>query len=468
MNHSRREFLGTIGVAALACGVTRGAASAESRPNILFLLGDDHRWDVLGAAGNPVVQTPNLDALASRGTRFTHAFVTTAICMASRATILTGQFTSSHGITDFSIPLTADQLAQSYPVLLRDAGYHTGFIGKWGVGGEAPPDAFDYVDAFPGQGTYLQVVDGETHHLTNLQAESAETFLANAPSDRPFCLSVSFKAPHAQDEDSRQFVYDPMLQPLYADVTAPVAETADAKYFDMMPEFVRSSEGRTRWQKRFTNAAHAQQSIKAYYRLVTGIDLAVGRMVRALEKSSRLENTIVVYAGDNGMFLGEHGMTDKWLMYEESIRVPLVAAGPGIATQVRDEMVLSNDIAPTLLALAGVQPLTSMEGRSLVPLLRGETPAWRDEWFYEHHYAHGGKIPESEGIRTNEWKYIRYTAVDPVYEELYHVSADPLEKENLAGDPAHADILNTLRERWKVWREHLLNAPRPWREPEGA
>lgn len=465
---TRRSFLGTAAAAALSSGLGGRAGYAQDRPNILFLLGDDHRWDVLGAAGNPVVRTPNLDAIANRGTRFSHAFVTTSICMASRATILTGQYTSTHGINDFATSLAPEQLARTYPLQMREAGYYTGFIGKWGVGNELPVESFDFFEGFPGQGDYLHEVDGETRHLTELQGDNAVRFFDEAPADRPFCLSVSFKAPHVQDAHPMQFIYDPDLQPLYSDVKVPVAETAAPEYFERMPEFIRTSECRTRWERRFSNRAHTQQSIKGYYRLVTGIDMAVGQMLRALERSGRLENTIIVYAGDNGMFLGEHGLAGKWLMHEESIRVPMLFAGPGIAAQVREDMVLSNDIAPTLLALAGLEPLDTMQGRNLVPVLQGEKPEARREWFYEYHYGHGGKIPESEGIRTEAWKYIRYTGVEPVYEELYHLAEDPLETTNLADRGDLAPVLEHLRERWQVWRAHVDAQPRPWREPEAS
>jgi arylsulfatase A-like enzyme len=461
---SRRHFL-QASTAAASASLLGAASPGPSRPNILFLLGDDHRWDVLGAAGNAIVQTPHLDALAHRGTRFTHAFVTTSICMASRATILTGQHTTTHGIDNFSKSFTDDQLQQTYPLRLRDAGYHTGFIGKWGVGNDLPVDDFDYFDGFPGQGKYLHEIEGETRHLTEMQGESAVNFIEEAPRDRPFCLSVSFKAPHVQDEDPRQFVYDPKLESLYQDVTIPTPETVDARYFDAMPEFIQTSECRTRWHKRFSNPEHLQQSVKGYYRLVTGIDDATGQMIAALNRAGRLDNTIVVYVGDNGMFLGEHGLAGKWLMHEESIRVPFIAAGPGIAAQVRDEMVLSNDVAPTLLDMAGLPPSPTMDGRSLVPLLRGETRPWRTEWFYEHDFTAGGRIPVTEGIRTRDWKYICYPAVEPVYEELYHVAQDPLETANLAQDPAHADVRDRLRARWAVWKAHLADPPRPWREP---
>lgn len=464
---TRRGFLRTTAAAAFAGpAFSIGRTAAQEPPNILFLLGDDHRWDVLGAAGNTFVQTPNLDAIAIRGTRFSRAFVTTSICMASRATTLTGQYTATHGINDFSNPLTPEQLQRTYPLHMRDAGYYTGFIGKWGVGNELPTESFDYFDGFPGQGTYLHEVEGETRHLTELQGDSAVTFFSQAPADRPFCLSVSFKAPHVQDAHPLQFIYDPDLQPLYSEVTIPTPVTVEDEYFERLPEFMQTSECRTRWHRRFSSPSHRQQSIKGYYRLVTGIDSAVGLMLRALERSGRLDNTIIVYTGDNGMFLGEHGFAGKWLMHEESIRIPMLFAGPGIESQVRDDMVLSNDMAPTLLALAGLDPLDSMEGRNLAPVLRGETPEPRREWFYEYHYGHGGKIPESEGIRTEAWKYIRYTAVDPVYEELYHIAEDPRETTNLVDRADLAPVLEHMRERWKVWREHVDASPRPWREPE--
>jgi arylsulfatase A-like enzyme len=461
--------LAAAGAAVASCVAPR--AGAVTRPNILFLLADDMRWDSLGCMGNPVVQTPALDALAARGTRFTNAFATTAICMASRASILTGLYTTTHGVEEFTTPLPPARWAHTYPALLRQAGYHTGFVGKVGLGGELPTNQFDAFDGFDGQGQYLVDTPAGQRHLTPMMADSACRMIAGAPDDRPFCISVSFKAPHQQDGDPRQYVYDPELKDLYADVAIPVPETTDQAFFDALPEFLRTSEGRVRWGNRFSSPGQYQEMVKAYYRLITGIDQAVAQMLKTLEERGQLDNTVIVFTSDHGSFLGERGMADKWLMHEPSIRIPLLIVDPSSAGGAQiPAMALTNDLAPTLLELAGITPPPFMQGRSLVPWLRGKTPAWRAEFFYEHHFGNAGKpvfIPASEGVRTETWKYIRYVEREPLYEELYNLADDPHEKNNLALLPEPIPELEHFRQRWQTWRSAILPMaePVPWSDP---
>jgi arylsulfatase A-like enzyme len=431
------------------------AAETAKRPNIVFLLTDDQRWDTLGCMGNRIVQTPNIDRLASQGVVFDHCFVTTAICMTSRASIFTGQYAARHGICDFQTSLTAAQLAETYPAQLKKAGYHIGFIGKWGVG-TPPRDLFDYDKGFPGQGKYFQKIGGKTVHLNELMGDQATEFLGQTPKDQPFCLSVSFKAPHVQDNDPRQFLYEPRLESLYQGATIPAAPLSDPAFFDALPEFYRTSENRVRWQLRFATPEMYQRSVKAYYRLISGVDDVVGRIVQKLRETGAADNTIIIYIGDNGFYLGERGLAGKWFAHEVSIRVPLVVYDPRLASEQRgkhcDATVLNIDMAPTMLAMAGLDAPAAMQGKSLMPLVHGEKPEWRTEFFYEHLFRHP-KIPRSEGVRDERYKYIRYLDINPPCEELYDLKADPEEAHNLAGCTVHAASLQRMRQKWEQWRE---------------
>ncbi len=438
------------------CGQIHAAES--SRPNIVFLLTDDQRADTLGCMGNKLIRTPNIDRLANCGVTFDNAFVTTAICMTSRASILTGQYAARHGIWDFRTSFTPEQLAATYPALLKAAGYHVGFIGKWGVG-DPPRDAFNYDRMFPGQGNYLVKHDGRQIHLTRLMGDQAMEFISTAPADRPFALSISFKAPHVQDSVSvndQPFRYDPAHEPWYEEVTIPQPKLAASQYHDRLPDFLQNSENRARWAARFWGPARYQECVKAYYRLITEVDDEVGRIVNELEKRNVADNTVIIFTSDHGFYLGEYGFAGKWFAHDVSIRVPLIVADPRLpasrAGARLDAPVLNIDLAPTILALAGITAPERMQGSNLMPLVAGNKPPWRSEFFYEHHFAHP-RIPPSEAVRTPRWKYMRFTDSQPLYEELYDLAADPLEEFNLAGTPKHADTLAELRGKWQALRE---------------
>src|SRR6185503_6244767 len=236
----------------------------DAPPNILFLLADDMRFD---AAGNKVIQTPTLDALAQQGVLFKNSYVTSPICNISRASIFTGQWASRHGILDFDTDFSPTQLAQTYPVLLHRAGFRTGFIGKFGVGDNPPASAFDYWKGFAGQGVY-ETTDsaGNPIHLTKLMSEQAISFLRSQPRSKPFMLSVSFKSPHPQDEDARQFIPDPADMGLYAGITMPTPATGSNAYWNALPDFFRqNNEARGRWLNLFATPDMYQTSVKNYY-----------------------------------------------------------------------------------------------------------------------------------------------------------------------------------------------------------
>jgi len=432
------------------------AQQGGTRPNIIFLLTDDQRWDSLGCMGNRFVRTPEIDRMSSQGVTFTNNFVTTSICMTSRASIFLGQYARTHKINDFSTPFTAEQFRRTYPQLMRGAGYHTGFIGKYGVGDEMPAREFDYWQGFPGQGKYFP--HGEPgKHLTELMGDQAMEFLEGAPTDKPFCLSISFKAAHVQDEDPRQFLPSPATEALYRGEVFPVPKTAEPRYIQMLPIEVHRSEGRRRWAVRFATPELYQASVRNYYRLITEVDMAVGRLRRALERRGAGQNTVIVYSSDNGFYLGEHGLAGKWLMHEESIRTPMIVYDPRLAAGQRgrrEEMTLNIDIAPTLLEAAGMDAPRQMQGRSLYRLLDGKSTAWRKEFFYEHNFDHAW-IPQTEGVRTDRWKYTRYVTTSPEFEELFDLEKDPLEERNLAREGAHAAKLDEMRATYRTWREKL-------------
>jgi arylsulfatase A-like enzyme len=459
MKHvSRREFLSLVAGGSAAAMMPAGGCqtellgrSAARRPNIIFLLTDDHRADAMGCAGNTIIRTPNMDALAANGIRFTNAFVTTSICASSRASIFTGQWTRRHGIKDFRRNFPPEELAQTYPMLLRDAGYRTGFIGKYGVGPnkELPVDKYDYWKGFAGQGKYENKdEDGNYKHLTQIMGEQAIEFLQDCPEAQPFCLSVSFKAPHVQDRDPRQFIYDRAYKNLYKDATIPTPETADPRHFEALPEFLQTSEARRRWEIRFPNPEKFQESVKGYYRLITGVDVVIGRIRDQLKQLNLDDNTVIMLIGDNGFYLGEYGLAGKWFPHELSIRVPLLVYDPRADRRRRgvtlDQMALNVDIAPTILELAGLNVPQQMQGQSLVPLLQGRRPKWRTDFFYEHLFEHK-TIAKSEALRTQRWKYARYVDFD--YEELYDLDNDPDETINLAKDDKYQGILKSLRKR---------------------
>jgi len=453
----KRTFAVTLLLALAQSGF---AANDARRPNLLFVLTDDHRWNALGCAGDPIVKTPQIDKLASQGVRFTNAFVTTSICCTSRASIFTGQYARRHGINDFGTPFTPAQIAQIYPTLLRKAGYRTGFVGKFGVGdkGKLPVEEFDYFKGFPGQGKYWpKAKDGGTH-LTDVMTSQGLEFIAGCKADQPFCLSISYKAPHAQDPDARQYLYAPRYKDLYEDVTIPLPPTATDADFRAQPDFLRNSEARKRWDIRFATPASYQAMIKGYYRLITQVDDSVGQIMDALRTAGLDQNTVVIFMGDNGYYFGEHGLADKWFPHEESIRVPLIIRDPraasGLAGKTRDEMALNIDIAPTLLSLACVDVPKSMQGLDLTPLVRGEHPAWRQEFFYEHHFKHPG-IPMSDGVRTGRYVYWRYLNVDHDAEWLFDLQGDPTETKNLVDAAPTAPILAALRAKTTAYGDSL-------------
>jgi arylsulfatase A-like enzyme len=474
MDLTRREVLAALGGAA-AAGINCGQEpppSPAAPPNILFLLTDDQRWDMLGAAGNSIIKTPNIDRLARQGVRFTNNFVTTSICAVSRSSFFTGLYARCHGIHGFETPLSDELHELSYPVRLRNAGYRTGFVGKYGVGSadhiDASASRYDYFKGFPGQGQYL--VEGREHMTTFLGNQCLE-FLDGSSPEQPWNLSVSFKAPHVQDNVAPYFINDPAYDDLFDGVELPPFPHMDGKYYDGLPEFLKDdTESRIRWERRFGTPEKWEESVKRHYALIYGVDVQIGRMLAKLEEMGQLDNTVIVFTGDNGFFLGERGWAGKWYMHEESIRTPMIISDPRLpetAGTTRDEMTLNIDVSPTILSAAGLDVPESVNGRDLMPLAKGQQPAWRQEWFYEHLFEHP-RVPKSEGVRSGDLKYFVYPEAEPVYEEMYNLAADKQELTNLVGSAEHAATLETMRAKREEWIENLSawRIDQPWTEPE--
>ncbi|GHU99869.1 acetylglucosamine-6-sulfatase [Bacteroidia bacterium] len=427
-----------------------GLSAREKQPNILFILTDDQRWDALGYAGNPYIHTPNLDRLAQQGVYFKNSFVTTPLSGASRASILTGLYERTGGYTFGVGDIPKDLLDHSYPVLLHDAGYYTGFYGKFGVNYPAAElkkyfDKIEVLGRSGPKGYFYKTIDGDTVHLTDYMGWSAEKFLRSAPKDKPFCLSLSFNAPHAHDKAVEQYFWPKTEDHLYRDVIMPDALISEEKYFLAQPEYVREGINRERWFWRYDTPEKYQHSIKGYYRMISGVDRVVGQIREVLRQTGQGDNTVIIFMGDNGYFEGERQLAGKWLMYDNSLRVPLIIYDPrGKGHRDVEQMALNIDIAPTILNYCGVAVPQRVQGLDLgVYTTSGKGRIDRDKFLCEHRWA-TKLVAASEGIRTEGWKYFRYCD-HPGSEHLYELTVDPLEVNNLAGDPRYAKKLEELR-----------------------
>jgi alpha-L-rhamnosidase len=404
-------------------GILIAGPEDQNAPNILVIVTDNQPWWAMGCAGNRIISTPNLDQLAKDGVRFRNAFVTTPICAASRASLFTGLYRRRHGFTFNTEPLQESFVAASYPAILQSAGYHTALIGKFGIESDGKLmvenekrsldmmfrhfDNFEHWGRSGLKGYFVVQPDGSKRHLTDVTADKAVNFLrrhADGRRDEPFCLTLCFNATHAQDDDPNQYFWPTRFDAFYRKASIPQPKNSDPKFFQALPGFLRSSLGRERWHWRFDTPEKFQSMMKGMYRMVSGIDDAAGRVRDHLKQLGFDRSTIIIFTSDNGMFFGERGLSDCWLLYEESIRVPFILFDPrrrmkGQRNSVRDEMVLNLDIAPTILQFAGLEA-PPVDGHRLGPLLDGiSNSPWRDDFLCEHLFVHG-KIPKSEGIRS--------------------------------------------------------------------
>ena len=472
---SRRRFLRAAGVGAAALAIPRGGRAAPEpakKPNILFFLIDDQRNDTLGCAGHPILKTPVTDSLAARGVRFRNMFVTTSICAASRASILTGLHERTHGFTFGTPPISQEHCAASYPVLLRKAGYQTGFIGKFGVR-VAKGATAEMFDSFRphGRGPYFKKQpDGSLRHETEIAGDRAIEFIGSVPQGRPFCLSVSFNAVHAEDGDKKNhFPWPKAVDGMYDDVTVPAPRLSEKKVFDSQPEFLRKSMNRQRFFWRWDTPEKYQKNIRAYFRMISGVDRVIGRVLAELKKRGLADNTVVIYTGDNGYYMGQRGFAGKWSHYEESLRVPLIVHDPRLPASRRgklaDEVALNIDLPATMLDLAGVDVPKHYRGRSLMRLAHGRPPSdWRTDFFCEH-LMNNRSIPKWEGVRGPRYVYARYFQQKPVHEFLHDLKTDPDQLKNFAADPACAEVLAKMRKRCDELRDAYGGPYKPRKRP---
>lgn len=439
------------------CNIEEGSCQSNgdrTRPNIIFILTDDQRWDALGYAGNSIIETPQLDKLAKEGTYFSNAFSSTPISAASRASILTGLYERTHGYT-FQKGALKDCYGQfCYPAVLKEHGYYTGFFGKFGVDYKKAREYFDEVDMYDRndkysdrRGYYYKTIDGDTTHLTRYTGHQALRFIQHAPTDKPFCLSINFSAPHAHDNAPEQYIWQEKSDSRYAGITIPPPLLKEDMYFEMLPKEVKEGFNRVRWTWRFDTFEKYQHSVKGYYRMISEIDDEIGLVRELLKKKGIADNTIIIFMGDNGYYLGERQLAGKWLMHDNSVKVPLIIYDPRTKKHYDvNDMVLNIDIPKTILKYASVSVPEEYQGIDLSAYIsQGKSNEKREEILIEHLWEIP-QIPSSEGIRTNEWKYFRYRFIDAP-EELYNLKNDPLEINNLAGKKEYKEILNELRKR---------------------
>ncbi len=462
IQHMKTIFvLATLLPAPLAALHPADAAKPVGRPNFVFFLTDDQPYLGMGCTGNAVLKTPNMDRLAKEGVLFERAFVTTAICCCSRASIYTGQHMRRHGIEDFERPLSAAQWRQTFPALLRQAGYRTAFLGKFAIGSPKggadmalPVNEFDLWYGFPQGIAFKQVENGKERYLTTVMTEKAVQFLETTKPDQPFCIIMALKEPHGPLD-----FFDPEFPDPYAKAEIPPPVNMSRESFDALPEIVRNSLGAS--PKWLENPEAYQVSMRKIYSYISRADLAIGQIREALAKRGLDQNTVVIHMADNGSMEGAHGLSGKWIMYEESIRVPLIIHDPRLPAAAkgrRTQMALNIDLAPTILAMAGVRIPAGMQGEDLRPLLRDPKARGREDWYYEHVYTTPPSrrpIPKCEGVRTERWKYTRYTESKPPLEQLFDLTADPHEEKDLAQEPEQAQTLARLRARCDEYRATL-------------
>ena len=436
---TRRQAIIELGTGLLSLGLmgrnSPAAATGEGpRPNILFILSDDHRWDALSHLGHPVLSTPSLDRLAREGVLFENAFCTTSLCSPSRASFLTGMYAHNHGVKNNMTPWNNAHL--TFLEALHGAGYDTGFIGKWHMPGEFPRlrgvDRFVTFTVDGGQGRYFNcplVVDGKEvasrkEYITEELTDYALEFLDRGR-DKPFCLYLSHKAVHLQ------FFPPKELDHLYDGAALSLPREAD--------NWVGLTDGNF-YPKPLTSL------YRDYLECLVAMDQQIGRVLDKLDALGLAEDTMVVYAGDNGFFWGEHHLTDKRWPYEESIRIPFIVRHPGT---IRDpgrrasQMVLNIDLAPTLLELAGLDRPALMDGESFAPILRNGHARGRGAWLYEYFMDYPYAVPETRAVRTDRYKYIEYEGKRAA--ELFDLVSDPREMRNLYRTPEGQALLPELK-----------------------
>lgn len=478
-------------------------AMNQKSPNILYIMSDDHASNAIGVYGSRLAglnPTPNIDSLARRGMRFDRVFCTNSICTPSRACILTGQYSQTNGVLVLGDSLPPER--QSLPRELKNLGYETAMIGKWHL--RAEPAAFDYYCVLPGQGKYFDpdfhhcaegiwpenIITKKGMHSTDAITDIGLEWLKSIHNKRkPFFLMLHFKAPHDMFENA------PRYSEYLRDVDIPEPENLHKRPQDGFGSIATRSYGaglsknRSSWgmarklgideslpEPEYTHQAY-QTLLKRYLRCVKGIDDNIRRLVQFLESSNEIDNTIIVYTSDQGYLLGEHDLIDKRWMYEESMRMPFIACGPGIKVGTSNDWLINNtDFAPTLLELAGIKETPGyMQGRSFAAAIRGEAKPtdWRTATYYRYwmHMAHSLQVPAHFGIRSDEHKLIFFygcntdggNPTSPAW-EFYDCNSDPLENTNEYCNPIYREIIARMKLSLLSTREELLETDKDYPE----
>ncbi len=457
---NRRQAVGGIfaGLASASAQTLAPARISGAKPrNVVFILSDDHRYDAMGfMKGQSWLETPQMDLMAREGVHFRNAFVTTALCSPSRASVLTGKYAHKHRIVDNNTPIPRGTIL--FPQHLQQAGYATSFIGKWHMGGESdnPQPGFDHWISFRGQGTYLPSKSGlningkrvaQKGYITDELTDYALEWIDRQKKDKPWFMYLSHKAVHAEFEPaarhkgkyaSKEFVY-------------PKTMAAEGEYAQGRPMWVQNQ--RNSWHG-VDYPYHSDLNIAEYYKryaeTLCGVDDSIARVLDALKSRGELDSTLVIYMGDNGFAFGEHGLIDKRTAYEESMRVPLLARCPelfGAGGRTVDPVVANLDIMPTVMGAMGLNAPAGGDGQSWLPLAQGKTVPWRKELLYEYYWERNfPHTPTIHALRGDRFKFIRYHGIWDV-DELYDLQEDPIESKNLIFSPDHQKIIAEMRAR---------------------
>ena len=444
--------------------------------NVVFILTDDHRYDAMGFMGHPFVETPHMDSMAENGIHLSNAFVATSLCSPSRASILTGLYTHKHRVIDNNRLVPEGTIF--FPQYLQRAGYQTAFIGKWHMGGAAddPRPGFDHWVSFRGQGNYLPPspdytinVNGERvpqkGYITDELTDYAIQWLDQKSSDQPFFLYLSHKAVHANFTPAERH------QGRYAEVELKLPSGEDVLAESNAPRWVRDQ--RNSWHG-IDFSYHSDRGLDYLYRRycesILAVDDSVGRILEQLKKMGILDQTLVIYMGDNGFMFGEHGLIDKRVSYEASIRVPMMMQCPELfeGGQKLEQVIGNIDVGPTILHAAGLRAPDYMDGLSFLGLPTGETTQWRDYFLYVYYWEKNfPHTPTQFALRGDRFKYITYYGLWDV-DELYDLEADPKETQNLIADPQYKEIVTEMEDRLYTMLEEAGGMDIPMNQPRGS
>lgn len=475
----RRDLLRVLSATGLA-NLLPGALRAANRrkPNFVVFLTDDQKWNVVGYEGHPLAHTPHIDALAESGVAFRNSFVTTPICASSRATLFSSTYYAFHRFNFGTDGLDAGLIPNMFPRLLARAGYRTGLVGKLGIWfnsgvlaalgrslGVTSEDAglFDVYAPVEREPYISEDDNGVRRHSLDKIYRRAVRFLTDQDPEQPFCLVVAFNVPHITPEMDGQGRYQPAAteEKLFPDAEVPVSELGDPEIYENLPDILKQGIMAGDQAEKWSGNDPTNEYVN-YFRLVAGADRVIGGVLDTLRATGLDEDTVVIFTSDNGLSLGDRGLSGKWAHFDESLRVPLVIRDPrnpaGSGTRP-SEFALNVDIAPTILELAGLAVPESYQGASLAPFLDAAPPSdWRREFYCEHE---GGfwRIPDWIGIRGHEYKFAEYSGSEQPVFFLTDLKEDPGEIRNLADDPAYGELLVSLRERAHEYQREYAQWP---------